>query len=285
MIKLIEESGVASDGARWLRRARAAVLDALADGREATSTELRDELPILQRTVRSGSGKWSADQPIAPRILTILSAEGRVVRATNRGAWYTSRPRWTTMESWLGAGWEPTEAAVAHRRLVRRWLSAFGPGTAQDIRWWLGSTVAAVKRSLAELDLVEVDLDGVTGYLLGDDLDEVLEDHPVEPWIALLPALDPTPMGWTDRSWYLGDHKKLVYDSNGNAGPTIWCEGRIVGGWWQEPDGVVVVHHLEDIGRGAEAMVNAEAERLTAWLDGKIVMPRFPSPLARAVAG
>jgi hypothetical protein len=285
MIKMIEEAGVASDGARWLRRARKAVLDALAGGREATSTELRDELPILQGMVRYGSGKWSADLPIAPRVLTILSAEGQVVRSTNRGPWYTSRPRWTTMDSWLGRGWEPTDPFVAHRRMVRRWLHAFGPGTAADIKWWLGSTVAAVKRSLGELDVVEVDLDGASGYLLEDDLADLLDSPPVDPWIALLPALDPTPMGWTDRSWYLGDHKALVYDSNGNAGPTIWYAGRIVGGWWQDPDGVVITHLLEDVGHDAEAMVNAEAERLTAWLDGKVVMPRFPSPLAKAVAG
>lgn len=285
MIRMVEESGIAADGSRWLGRARKAVLATLADGRELTSTELNDQLPILQGTVRAGSGKWTADVAIAPRILTILSAEGRVVRASNRGPWYTSRPRWTTMEAWLGEPWQRADPATAHRRLVERWLRAFGPGTGDDLKWWLGSTVAAVKRSLTELELVEVDLDGRTGYLLADDREPLLDGHGVDPWVALLPALDPTPMGWTDRSWYLGEHKLLVYDSNGNAGPTIWCDGRIVGGWWQDPDGVVVTHLLEDIGQHATAQVNAEADRLTAWLAGKVVMPRFPSPLAKAVAG
>ncbi|WP_188893589.1 winged helix DNA-binding domain-containing protein [Microlunatus endophyticus] len=288
MIKMVEEAGVAADGARWLRRASQAVLKALSDGREATSTELAAELPILQGTVRAGSGKWSADVPISPRILTILGAEGRVVRATNRGPWYTSRPRWASMESWLGQSrlnqsWQPADTATAHRRMVQRWLQSFGPGTAMDLKWWLGSTVAAVNRSLAELDPVEVDLDGRPGYLLADDLDQLTDDQPPEPWIALLPALDPTPMGWTDRDWYLGDHKKLVYDTNGNAGPTIWCDGRIVGGWWQDPAGTVIVRLLEEIGSDAAAAVNAEAADLTDWLGGKVVMPRFPSPLAKLV--
>lgn len=284
MIKMVEEGGVATDGAPWLNRAKKAVLAALADGREATSTELNEELPILQGTVRAGSGKWSADVSIAPRILTILAAEGRVVRASNRGPWYTSRPRWATMESWLGRPWQPAEPAAAHRRLVQQWLRAFGPGTADDLKWWLGSTVAAVKRSLAALEPVEVDLDGRTGYLLGDDLEQLLDDDDVDPWVALLPALDPTPMGWTERDWYLGEHKPLVYDSNGNAGPTIWCDGRIVGGWWQDPDGAVVTHLLEDIGRDATAAVRTEAESLSGWLAGKTVMPRFPSPLAKSVS-
>lgn len=285
MIRMVEESGVAADGSRWLNRARKAVLTLLADGREVTSTELNDELPILQGTVRAGSGKWAADVPIAPRILTILSAEGRVVRATNRGPWYTSRPRWTTMEAWLGEPWQPADPATAHRRMVQRWLRAFGPGTTDDLKWWLGSTVAAVKRSLTELDLVEVDLDGRVGYLFADDLELLLDDHDVGSWTALLPGLDPTPMGWADRGWYLGDHKPLVYDSNGNAGPTIWCDGRIVGGWWQDPDGNVVVHLLEDIGSEASAAVDAQAAELSNWLAGKVIMPRFPSPLAKAVRG
>lgn len=187
------------------------------------------------------------------------------------------------MQAWLGECWQPADTGSAHRRMVQRWLHAFGPGTAEDLKWWLGSTVAAVQRSLAELEVVDVDLDGRTGYLLADDLDEVLGDHPVDPWVALLPALDPTPMGWTDRTWYLGPHKELVYDSNGNAGPTIWCDGRIVGGWWQDADGVVVTHLLEDIGRDAVAAVRSQADQLTDWLAGKVVMPRFPSPLARRV--
>ena len=40
-------------------------------------------------------------------------------------------------------------------------------------------------------------------------------------------------MGWKNRAWYLGDLAKFggpVFDTNGNAGPTIWVDGRVVGG-------------------------------------------------------
>lgn len=285
MVALVEADGVAADGAAWLGQAKAAVLAALAGGREAASTELKAELPILQGRVRYGTGRWAADVSIAPRVLTILSAEGRVVRATNRGDWATSRPRWATAESWLGASVPPAEPGPAHRRMVERWLRRFGPGTLDDVRWWLGSTKTAVRRSLTELGAVEVDLDGRTGYLLPDDVDDGPEDAPVDPWVALLPGLDPTPMGWTDRDWYVGDHRKLVYDSVGNAGPTVWSDGRIVGGWWQDPEGAVVVRLLEDVGREVAAAVDRAADRLATWLDGRVVLPRFPSPLARLAGG
>lgn len=282
LIKDVQKAGLQADGARWLREAEVAVLDALADGREATWSELKEELPILGGRILYGQGRsWGGEQPVGPRVLTVLTADGRIVRASNRGGWATSRPSWARTEALLGEPIEELPQEEGHRRLVEGWLRAFGPGTEQDIKWWLGSTLTAVRASLASLRAVEVDLDGRTGYLLPDDQEP---DDPVEPWAALLPTLDPTTMGWTERDWYLGDHRALLFDSVGNAGPTVWVDGRIVGGWWQDPDGGVVVHLLDRVDGDAAAVLEAEVDRLTSWLDGRVVLPRFPSPLAKAVS-
>jgi Winged helix DNA-binding domain len=180
------------------------------------------------------------------------------------------------MESWLGVPLDPPPEREGTAELVRRWLLAFGPGTETDIKWWLGSTLTAARRALADVDAVAVDLDGRTGYVLPDDLDPT---DPVVPCAALLPALDPTTMGWIDRAWYLGTHKTQLFDTAGNAGPTVWWDGRIVGGWRQKDTGEVVVQLLEDIGSDGRTAVESEAARLTTWLAGKRVLPRFPSPL------
>lgn len=50
-----------------------------------------------------------------------------------------------------------------------------------------------------------------------------------------VPGLDITTMGWSDRDFYLGAHRAQVFDTNGNAGPTAWWNGRVVGGWYQDP--------------------------------------------------
>ena len=122
---------------------------------------------------------------------------------------------------------------------MRRWLATFGPGTEDDIVWWLGATKAAVRAALADLGAVEVALDGgATGWLLPDDVEPA--DDAVEPWAALLPVLDPTVMGWKERDFYLGPHGPQLFDRNGNAGTTAWWDGRIVGCWVQDDDGVVV---------------------------------------------
>lgn len=283
LIRDVEKAGLHPDGERWLSDSSDQVLAALSDGREATASELRAEIPSLEGSIAYGEGKsWGGQVAVGPRVLTTLSAAGQLVRASNDGGWTTSRPRWAAMRSWLGEEIAPRPEAEGIARLVEQWLRVFGPGTVADIKWWLGSTVAAVRKALADVRAVEVDLDGQTGYLLGDDLEAI---DPLEPWAALLPPLDPTAMGWFERDWYLGPYKAQLFDTSGNAGPTVWWDGRIVGGWRQSDTGPVVLQMLEDVGSEGLRALEHEAARLTEWFGGTRVLPRFPSPLSKALAG
>jgi hypothetical protein len=283
LIRDVERAELHRNGERWLDQACEHVLRALSDGREATSSELRDEIPSLEGSITYGEGKsWGGQLPVGPRVLTVLSAAGHIVRASNIGGWTISRPRWASMRSWLGEEIEPPSVAAGTARLVAEWLRAFGPGTAADIKWWLGSTVAVVRKALADLDAAQVDLDGQTGYVLPEDLEAT---EPVEPWAALLPPLDPTTMGWFERDWYLGPYRAQLFDTSGNAGPTVWWNGRIVGGWLQSDPGEVILQMLEDPGAEASHTLDHEAARLTEWLGGVRILPRFPSPLSKVVAG
>jgi Winged helix DNA-binding domain len=279
LIRDVEAAGLHRDGERWLVKAERAVLAALADGREATMSKLRAEIPLLEGSIAYGEGKsWGGQMAVGPRVLTVLSAAGQIVRATNVGGWMTSRPRWASLQSWLGEPITAPSTGEATAGLVERWLRAFGPGTEADIKWWLGSTVTAARRALVDLEAVEVDLDGQTGYLLPDDLEA---SEPVDAWAALLPPLDPTTMGWFERIWYLGPYKQQLFDTSGNAGPTVWWNGRIVGGWRQSDAGEVILQLLEDTGAEGRRAVEDVAARLTEWLQGTRVLPRFPSPLWR----
>jgi hypothetical protein len=281
LIRDVEKAGLQKNGARWLKKASEQVLSVLSDGRQATSSELRDEIPSLEGSISYGEGKsWAGKLSVGPRVLTTLSAAGRIVRASNDGGWTTSRPRWAVTEAWLGEEIAPLPEAEGVAGLVERWLRAFGPGTVTDIKWWLGSTVAAARKALADVGAVEVDLGGQTGFVLSDDLKPT---DPVEPWAALLPPLDPTTMGWNERDWYLGPYKAELFDTNGNAGPTAWWNGRIVGGWRQTETGEVDLQLLEDAGKAGRRALADEARRLTEWFGGTRALMRFPSPLSRQI--
>jgi hypothetical protein len=275
---VIEQAGLAADGAAWLASARAAVLARLADGAELSAQELREQVPELAGRLDIGKGKYAANVSVAPRVLTQLGVEGLIVRGRNDGHWRTSRPRWAAMSTWLGAVPEAMKAREGYAELVRRWLGTFGPGTETDLVWWLGSTKGAVRAALADLGAVQVSLEaGGEGWVLPDDPMLEEPEPPLEPWAALVPVLDPTVMGWKERAFYLGPHAPMLFDTNGNAGTTAWWDGRIVGCWVQDPDGVVVVRVLEDVGAEGVAALESEAARLTAWLDGDRVSTVYPS--------
>jgi hypothetical protein len=147
---------------------------------------------------------------------------------------------------------------------VDRWLSSYGPGTVDDIAWWLGSTKATVRTALEDLGAAQVALeDGSVGWLHAADTDPVAAP---EPWVALLPVLDPTVMGWKNRDFFLGTHEPQLFDRTGNAGTTVWVDGRVVGAWVQDGDGVVRLRLLEDITPAAHGALLSEAHRLTEWL-------------------
>jgi hypothetical protein len=282
LARMLEEQGVARDGERWIRRVSAATLEALAARGEAAATELTEDVPALRGKLTFGQGKrWAATVGLSTRILFLLAAEGRVVRTRPRGTWVSGQYRWARTEDWLPGGIPSVDPDEAAGVLARAWLGAFGPGTLADLKWWTGWTVRRTEAALAGVGAVEVGLDGGTGFALPDDLGATPAP---DPWVALLPGLDPSVMGWKERAWYLGAHAEQLFDTNGNAGPTVWVDGRVVGAWAQASDGTVVVHLLERVPRAARAAIGEEAEALTARLGPVRVAWRFPSPLHRALS-
>jgi hypothetical protein len=279
LVQLLGQAGVADDPARWLREVEQETMRALAVRGEALAAELSQDVPRLREQLHLAVGKpYEAKVNVSTRVLFLMAADGLIVRGRPRGSWTSSQFRWAPLEKWLPGGVPalPTEAAQAE--LVRAWLAAFGPGTVADLKWWTGLTAGEVKRALAAIGPVEVELDGATGLVLAGDLEPVPAP---EPWAALLPALDPTAMGWSGRAWYLGGHGPALFDRSGNVGPTVWWQGRIVGGWAQRKEGEIALRLLSDVGADAVAAIGAQAERLRGWFGPVRVTPRFRTPLER----
>ena len=279
LIRMLEGQGIvrAGRGERWLQRLASDTLAALVARGEATARELTSDVPRLGAKLTFGEGKsWGGTMGVSTRVLFLLAAEGKVVRARPLGTWTSGQYRWATTEAWLGGPLAKLDHADACAELLGRWLRAFGPVTMTDIRWWTGWTAALAKTTLADLGAVEVRLGDAVGLLLADDLDRV---GAVDPWVALLPGLDPTVMGWKDRAWYLGDHAAELFDRNGNAGPTVWADGRVVGTWAQTGTGDVVIEPIGRIDAGTRKRLDVERERLRDWLGEVRIRPRFGTPL------
>jgi hypothetical protein len=280
--QVIEASGIAADGPGWLKDVGEATVRALAARGTATGAELAADEPRLRAQITYAQDKsYGGPVNVTTRLLTLLSAEGLIVRGRPRGGWTSSQFTWFAAEDQA----QPP-ATAARAELARRWLSAFGPALVSDLQWWTGLTGGQVKQALAELDVTEVDLHGSPGLMLAADVPGLDDAPALAPWAALLPALDPTAMGWRERAWYVGEHTAALFDRSGNIGPTTWWDGRIVGGWAQRKDGEIAVRLLEDVGTEAAAAITAEAERLGAWIGpGVKITPRFRTPLERELSG
>ena len=200
---------------------------------------------------------------------------------TSIGTWLSQQYRWSLIEDWLPAKPAAVDEPMAKRELARQWLATFGPAPVSDLKWWTGWTLTQARQAIAATAAVEVDLGATTGFALPDDLDPTPDPGD---WVALLPALDPTVMGWADRSWFLGAYKQSLFDTNGNAGPTIWLNGRVIGAWAQRPSGEIATKLLEDVGKEATAAIATEAEEVAKWLADVRVIPRFRTPTERELS-
>lgn len=278
LIQVVAAAGIAPDAATWLKDVGEGTVRVLTARGSATGAELaRDEPRLRTQIIAAADNPYGGAVNLTTRLLTLLSAEGLIVRGRPRGGWTSTQFTWS-------AAPERTDlsAVAARAELARRWLAAFGPAPLSDLQWWTGWTAGQVRQAVSSLDLTEVDLGGTLGVLLADDEDPA----PAEPWAALLPALDPTAMGWRERAWYVGKHAAALFDRSGNIGPTAWWDGRIVGGWAQRQDGEIAVRLLEDVGAEAAAAIAAEAERLREWIGpGSRITPRFRTPLERELSG
>lgn len=273
-------AGGIADPPGWLEQARAAIADVL---RAEGPMPARDVGRLVPEIAGTQIPIERNLQPGHTRALLVMGFDGQVLRARPTGSWINGQYRWADAEDWVPGGLGPEltrrEAAA---ELARAYLSAFGPVTRDDLRWWAGWTVATTKAALADTGAAEVALDGAgTGYVLPDDLDDVPDPGPS---VALLPGLDPTTMGWKTRDWHLDPAiAGELFDRNGNGGPAVWVDGRIVGGWVQRPDGKIAVRLLADVGAEARDAVDAAGHDLSALLGDVRFSVRFPAPMQPAL--
>lgn len=276
LVEHLARAGVDADPAVWLERVERDVVSALAARGEATAAELVADVPALR--TRIVFPPEVVGQNATSRVLLLLGADAHLVRGRPLGTWTSTLYRWSPATAWWPGGLPEVDADAARVDLARRWLAAFGPAPVADLQWWAGWTLRRTRAALTALGAVAVDLDGAPGVVLPDDVDGAPEPGP---WVALLPALDPTPMGWQQRDWFLGAHREALFDRTGNIGPTVWCDGRVVGGWAQRGDGSIALRLLEDVGAAATAAVHAQAEQLATWIGPVRITPRFRTPLER----
>jgi hypothetical protein len=199
---------------------------------------VRDLLGTGAKTAAEIKGDLS--DPDTNLVVDLMPNDWHLVRGQPRGTWRSSLHEYSTFEVWYPdvdlQSLTPEQARV---ELVEHYLSRLGPASEDDIAWWASLPRSDVRTALGSLgDEVEtVQIEGLgSGYLLlSRDLHTLESEPPEEHDTFLLPTLDPYIMGYKDRTRFLDPARvNKVFDRAGNALPTVWQDGRVIGVWVED---------------------------------------------------
>ena len=269
-------AGGVADPEAWIDDAVRQVVDDLRAHGPSTARELGQRIPALRQPIVVGGPRWGTTQAAHTRVLLGLGFAGTVLRTRPVGTWVSGAYRYALAEEWLDGGLGDLEVRAARAALAGRYLERFGPVTTEDLRWWAGWPLTATRTALADARAEAVALDDGPAWVAAGDAGPV---EPAPPWVAALPSLDPTTMGWKQRDWYLPAAAAGAFDTNGNAGPTLWVDGRVVGVWAQAPDGRMLAQLTEDVAPSRLAALEERLAALAAAVGETRWTVRFPGRL------
>jgi hypothetical protein len=240
----------------------AAVEDVAAAGAELLAAEPRTRAELGALLAPRFPG---ADPSALAHAVTFQRA---LVQVPPRGLWGQSgQARWALTERWLDA---PLDAAAAVDELVLRYLAAFGPATAADVRTWSG--LGALRAVLGRLRPRLRTFRDEQGRELFDVPDAPLPDPDTPAPPRFLPEYDNVLLAHADRA------RIMDRPWPGPSYPTGTLIGNLlVDGFyratWEIADGALTIAGLERRrGDPARAEIAAEGARLLAFagVDGDV---------------
>ena len=281
LLRMVGESeviDVAKTGGaeHWCREALLMMRMFIAEEGPSTTRDIGRRFPELTVPVTLGAGtKHAGRAAVHTKVLQLAGFEGDLIRTAPRNGWNTAEYAWADTESWLDASLTGAPMRDSAALILAAWLERFGPATETDIRWWTGWTVSQAKAALDDIDAEPAMVEGDRpAWIAAGDVG--VPD--VATSVALLPGLDATTMGWKERGWYVPEPAAdRTFDRWSNAGPTIWRNGEVVGGWAQREDGSVAFELYASLTAAERRLLDDEIDRFVQLVGETRIRPRFPA--------
>jgi len=279
-----------NDAGKRLKKLHHQVMSVLTRKGSCTVRKISQAVPDLEAKIRHSVGKpYEGEFSVGSRLIPDMCTLGLLVRTRPSGTWRSNLYEYAAFSNWLpDVALNSVSPRQARVWLVQRYLSAFGPATLDDVLWWTGFSKGQAKEALKTLGstVVEMSIESFDNYLLLADDVQRLHDLalPDVHSVFFLPGLDPYIMGYHDRRRFLTpEHHAKIFDRAGNAMPTVWASGRVVGAWGQRKDGSVIYGLFEPVDKKDKALLASEARRLESFLGGEYLAPRTQTPFTRAL--
>jgi hypothetical protein len=186
-------------------------------------TELVEQEPRSTAELARALGEeWPRYDPTA--LAYAVRSLVPLVQVTPRGVWgQTLQPKMTTLATWVGG--RPA-AALSVEHLVRRYLRAFGPASAADVRTW--SSLRDLRPVLARLAPELRSYRDEAGRELYDVCDGVFPDPSTPAPVRFLPQFDNLFLSHADRSRVMTD---VRWDASFARQGTLFVDGFLGGAW------------------------------------------------------
>jgi Winged helix DNA-binding domain len=240
----------------------------LAYGRRAAETDAR-EMAGLARTVaarmRGGELGRKEIQEIAGNAMRTngIGMWIDLVRVPPSGTWERRRADlYALAEDWLGPA--EIDFAAAQERLVRAYLSGFGPAAPAEIADWAGLKPPAVARVLKGLRLRRFRTEAGGELVDLPRLPLPDADTPAPP--RFLPTWDASLLVHCRRAQILPEElRPRVFNTRTpQSVPTFLLDGQVAGTWRYE-NGKARIEPFRKLAKGARRALDREAERLAAF--------------------
>jgi len=245
-------------------------------------SEIKRTLPGKVRSVEQQAGAYKRISYRGTNVNVVLQAlvhQGLVGSEKSPGDWQTTQANryFLIKQLYPDLELEAIPPAQARIELIKSYIRAFGPVSAEDCAWWTELPKAEVKHALEGLQwqLISIEVEGLQGrmWMLKDDHERFLKfESPKTPAVRLLPYEDPYTKGYRGRAGRLiaPKQERQAYEG-GSVKPTIVVDGRIVGLW------------EADVERGQGPVTLCPFERLSSAVKTKLrqqgeAMARFISP-------
>ncbi len=210
-------------------------------GKELSASEIREEL--------------NSESNI-PAIIQVMCNRGLLIRGRPIKDWKDRRNKYARFKDYFpNLELNQLKEKKAIQFLVEKYVKAYGPVTELDMSWWTGLTKTQIKSALkcieSQLELVKISSIKKDYIMAKEDIIRIA-DNPIsgESSLALLPGLDPYPMGYKDRERYISTKNyNKIFDRSGNITSTIFLDGVAVGVWDAEekPEPLVKFHLFNSI--------------------------------------
>lgn len=208
----------------------------------------------------------SLNYPVV-ELLHLAGARGVLCYGPNHG----NEPTFVRAEAWIPK-WKDVSREEAERILLRKYLKAFGPGTAADFALWTGMTLTEARHVWAseQASLASVNVEGWAADVLQEDLRALAQTEFEPPLVRLLPYFDTFLLGHKERDHLMDvKHRPNVYRPQGWIAPVVLVGGRVRAVWEHAREGNrlrIKVTKFEKLSRRVAAGIREESQDLGRFL-------------------